>query len=239
MKLGAFYLQMCTLAAELIPTIEDDYRASDDPSDDTPAMQLTIGADADGWGYQTGDNSFTGGAYCYRDWAVVTLTRDSDPADIAEEIIDDLCSDDADAFAAIFPPIQPNTTRTGLHQFVSGYLDCALWAETANGVPEDTGDGTFDTSFECYGLDRSDIAPEAMRRALYDCAVWFHENLEAMRETTGSYEQHGHDYWLTRNGHGAGFRDRGYGKLGDTLTEAAHTAGSVDLYYHDGKIWGF
>jgi hypothetical protein len=28
----------------------------------------------------------------------------------------------------------------------------------------------------------------------------------------------GHDYWLTRNGHGTGFWDRGLGEVGDKLT---------------------
>jgi hypothetical protein len=103
MKLGSFYLQMHALVRELIPDIADDYRAQDsEPSDETPAMTLTIGADCDGWSYQTGDNSFTGGAYSYREWSVVTLYRDSDPHEVAEEIISNLCSDDAEA---IFPPI--------------------------------------------------------------------------------------------------------------------------------------
>ncbi|GAA3632936.1 hypothetical protein [Microlunatus ginsengisoli] len=46
-----------------------------------------------------------------------------------------------------------------------------------------------------------------------------------------------HDFWLTRNRHGAGFWDRGYGEDGDTLTEAAHAYGGVDLYIgEDGRI---
>ena len=35
------------------------------------------------------------------------------------------------------------------------------------------------------------------------------------------WEQLGHDLWLTRNGHGAGFWDRGLGALGERLTETA------------------
>ena len=46
-----------------------------------------------------------------------------------------------------------------------------------------------------------------------------------------------HDFWLTGNRHGAGFWDRGYGADGDTLTEAAHGYGDVDLYVgDDGQI---
>jgi hypothetical protein len=84
------------LAASLIPEIGDDYRASDDPSDDVPGMCLTIGytpesEDKDeSWHYQTGDNSYSGGAYGHPHWAVVSLYRDTVPADVAEEIIDQL-----------------------------------------------------------------------------------------------------------------------------------------------------
>ena len=84
------------LVKELIPDIEDDYRATDDPDDDEPGMCLTIGFTAESedkdysWSYQTGDNSYTGGAYFHPDWAVVYLSRDSDPADVAEEIADQL-----------------------------------------------------------------------------------------------------------------------------------------------------
>lgn len=38
----------------------------------------------------------------------------------------------------------------------------------------------------------------------------------------------GHDLWLTRSGHGAGYWDRGLGELGDRLTEAAKSYGSPD-----------
>ena len=51
-------------------------------------------------------------------------------------------------------------------------------------------------------------------------------------------ERLGHDFWLTRNGHGAGFWDRGLGELGQKLTEATKTFGTSDLYIgDDGKIY--
>jgi hypothetical protein len=46
-------------------------------------------------------------------------------------------------------------------------------------------------------------------------------------------EQTGHDFWLTRNGHGAGFWDRGLGEVGDRLTSACRPYGEVDLYVGD------
>lgn len=85
-----FLAELTELAKVLQPTIEDDYRASDDRDDDTPAMLVTIGADAKGWSWQTGDNSFTGGAYGYAHWGVCTLSREDEPAEFAEAILKDL-----------------------------------------------------------------------------------------------------------------------------------------------------
>src|SRR5688572_73783 len=71
--------------------IGDDYRASDDPDDNTPGMQVTIGftpetEDNDAsWSYQTGDNSYTGGAYSHPHWAVVSLYRRSNSRSLAED----------------------------------------------------------------------------------------------------------------------------------------------------------
>jgi hypothetical protein len=39
--------------------------------------------------------------------------------------------------------------------------------------------------------------------------------------------QHGHDLALTRNGHGTGYWDRGYGATGQVLTSAAHRLGEI------------
>lgn len=97
-QLEACRSQWTTLVANLIPCIGDSYRASDDPDDDTPGMCLTIGFTPEDaqhdcrWAYQTGDNSFSGGAYGHPHWAVVSLYRDSDPAEIAEEIVSELGS---------------------------------------------------------------------------------------------------------------------------------------------------
>jgi len=55
------------------------------------SLSLTVGASPDGsWSYQTGDNSFTGGAYGHRDWAVVTLDADSKPEEVADDILNQI-----------------------------------------------------------------------------------------------------------------------------------------------------
>ena len=80
------------LLADLQGGIADDYRASDDIEDTQPGMQVTFGMEMHGqsWSYQTGDNSYTGGAYGFPVWGTVSLYRDSDPAEIARDAADQI-----------------------------------------------------------------------------------------------------------------------------------------------------
>lgn len=56
--------------------------------DETPGICLTVGANLDegSWSWQTGDNSYTGGAYGYPVWAVVGIYRNSNSRELAREI---------------------------------------------------------------------------------------------------------------------------------------------------------
>jgi hypothetical protein len=64
----------------------DDCRAHED--DETPGILLTVGADDSGdWSYQTGDNSFSGGAYGFPFWGVAAVYRRSNSRDVARDII--------------------------------------------------------------------------------------------------------------------------------------------------------
>ena len=55
-------------------------------------LDLTIACDEAGesWNYQTGDNSFTGGAYGLPHWAVTSIQPDSDPLEVYTDVIDQL-----------------------------------------------------------------------------------------------------------------------------------------------------
>jgi hypothetical protein len=101
MRLGSFYIQMCQLVAELAPTIGAEYRAE---GCDGPSMGLTIGANARGWTYQTGDNSFSGSAYSYRDWAVTTLEPDSNAFEVADDIVSQCKDFETDIFEVFKKP---------------------------------------------------------------------------------------------------------------------------------------
>lgn len=114
--------------------------------------------------------------------------------------------------------------------FTEGYLECALWSSTDESR-DDGGDPLDDN----YGPE--DIELEALKSAIADCAAFQRDNA---RDLAGLDEsQAGHDFWLTRNGHGAGFWDRGLGARGDRLSKASKAYGSCDLMVNDGHIVGF
>jgi hypothetical protein len=105
---------------------------------------------------------------------------------------------------------------------------------------ENTGGSPLDANYT-----EEDIAPDTLKQMLADCTAFCetHADLLAdipqLRQEWSADEQNGHDFWLTRNGHGAGFWDRGYGELGRQLTDAAHAYGTFDLYVgDDGMIHG-
>ena len=84
---------LAALFVSLKKQICDDYRASEDSDDTTPAMSVTIGANEKGeWAYQTGDNSFTGGAYSFPHWSTVTLQRRSNSTELARDVVNELAN---------------------------------------------------------------------------------------------------------------------------------------------------
>lgn len=114
-------------------------------------------------------------------------------------------------------------------EFIQAYLVCALWSST--GDDEEPLDKEYDTE---------DLSPEALERAREDCIDFIAAQSSLLMAVDANSEQHGHDFWLTRNGHGAGFWDRGYGDVGDQLSEACKPYGGCDLYVgDDGKLYFF
>jgi hypothetical protein len=72
-----------------------DFRKAD-PGDSTPYVDVTIGCTfnfAEGcitWNYQTGDNSFTGGAYGHPEWFTTSIFGRSNCNDIAKDLIEEI-----------------------------------------------------------------------------------------------------------------------------------------------------
>lgn len=55
----------------------------------------------------------------------------------------------------------------------------------------------------------------------------------AQGATSSGMAQAGHDFALTRNGHGAGFWDGDWPVYGDLLTKASESFGEIDPYAGD------
>jgi hypothetical protein len=109
------------------------------------------------------------------------------------------------------------------------YLVCALWSSMDDDTPMD----------ETCSID--DVSPDVWKQAREDVGgfVALLEREGVQWSDAMSPESFGHDFWLTRNGHGVGFWDRGLGELGDTLTTWASSYGTVYLYVgDDGMVYG-
>ena len=103
-------------------------------------------------------------------------------------------------------------------KMVVSYIETALWSSTDdNGQP-------LDKSF-----DASDLSEQAIERAVKDCTSFLEENKELYLNSGYNLKDFGHNFWLSRNGHGAGFFDEGENELQD----ASRMAGECDLYIGD------
>lgn len=90
-----------------------------------------------------------------------------------------------------------------LDDFIDGYIECLLWT-----ILDDGG-------VSLNNKTKDDIAPHAMETIIADCKSFIKKTASYINE--GNYASDlnghsveamaGHDFWLTRNGHGAGFWD--------------------------------
>lgn len=124
------------------------------------------------------------------------------------------------------------STRPFLDLFLTAYIEVALWATTGDdGQP----------------LDRkytvADFAPEAITRMESD-ALLFYTLGDVANMTNDEQKRAGHDFFLTRNGHGAGFWDGDWAGFWDgdweeplatQLTMLAHTFMPSDIYVGDDR----
>jgi hypothetical protein len=118
-----------------------------------------------------------------------------------------------------------------LDDFTQAYIECILWAELDYSDP-DTGGDPLDENYDFF-----DISPEALATIVEDCADFQDAQADDLALVDDD-ERSGHDFWLTRNHHGAGFWDRGLGEVGDRLTAACKIYDSQTPYVSDdGKIY--
>ena len=119
-------------------------------------------------------------------------------------------------------------TLEQIETFTAAYITALLWAET-----NDDGDP----------IDKNhtpeDINEDSRLRINADCASFCYANAHWIGD---AIEQAGHDFWLTRNGHGAGFWDREAGVYphdysGEAMTKAANAFGQLDCQEIEEKVY--
>lgn len=112
--------------------------------------------------------------------------------------------------------------------FTASYIQAALWASTdEDGAPLD----------QNYDGKPGEFSPEAWKRILSDAAV-FQRAAQKYLGSRRDEERAGHDFFLTRNGHGAGFWDGDWPEPAATaLTKLSKRFGESQIYVgDDGKL---
>jgi hypothetical protein len=133
---------------------------------------------------------------------------------------------------------------------VRGYVTTMLWANAVCDAEdcEDRGRGTdcehSHDAADNYGIEDLSIKDQAsMTNDVCDLIASNEDDFREYVVRMGRYggrdyplrgaSTFGHDFALTRNGHGAGFWDRGLGDLGDRLATAAKVYGESSVYVND------
>lgn len=108
-----------------------------------------------------------------------------------------------------------------IDKILDNYLEAAIW----------TNEEDLSKSYTIYDFD--DVAKENAKSDIINFVSKAKEFLTGIAE-----EQIGHDFWLTRNHHGAGFWDRGYDEnIGEKLTEISHEFKESTVVEDDGKLF--
>ena len=79
-----------------------------------------------------------------------------------------------------------------------------------------------------------EVSPPSLERATKDVNSFVDKAGSLLNDI--DEEQIGHDFWLSRNGHGAGFFDRGLGEIGDKLQEISRDFKEVNVFSEEEEI---
>lgn len=128
-------------------------------------------------------------------------------------------------------------SAAGFDEFFEAYLEAALFTSMDESDPN-TGGEPLDKNFSM-----SDLTVAARTKLRRDAAEFFTEALPILGRARCLYkkgtkmEHAGHDFWLTQNGHGAGYWDGDWAEPeAHELTELAKSYGEVNLYVSRRKI---
>jgi hypothetical protein len=92
---------------------------------------------------------------------------------------------------------------------------------------------TADEETDWEGVTCYDFSEETTETLRTELAKFIQDNKALLDEDEITHEMCGHDFWLTAQGHGVGFWDRGY-KNGDTLSKACKGLKTEHLYVYKG-----
>ncbi|MHB8107996.1 MAG: hypothetical protein ACYDH4_11310 [Candidatus Cryosericum sp.] len=112
--------------------------------------------------------------------------------------------------------------------FFDSYLETAVWSSHDWSDMDNDNPEPLDKNYST-----SDIAKSTRNYLKRDAKAFYDANKDLWSDRDDG--RAGHDFWLTRNGHGAGFWDGDY-ERGDELTAASKPFGEEDLYVYRGKI---
>jgi len=109
--------------------------------------------------------------------------------------------------------------------FFHHYLTAALWSSN------DDKNQPLDHNYSFEDIDK-----ESYNKLKEEAKRFFDETYDMISH---NLKGAGHDFWLTRNGHGAGFWDGDWhDDIGDKLTEISKKYHEIDLYVgDDGKLY--
>lgn len=136
--------------------------------------------------------------------------------------------------------------RHNMDEALSAAFATLLWTGTCQGQaehtePSDCRGEDCDKGLDDLGYEADDFTPDAAREVEEDLHGFvtscLGERPDCFAWTDGDPGQVGHDFILTRNGHGVGFWDRGLGELGDWLTAMAEPFGTQDAYVSGEHIY--
>lgn len=119
--------------------------------------------------------------------------------------------------------------------FFRAYVETALWSSTDESTP--SGGYPLDKN---YGPE--DITRATMQKMRRDAKKFWMENWSTIMSSgrRDAARHAGHDFWLNRNGHGAGFWDGDWPEPHATMLDDASTRfGEFHLLVSRGKIHSY
>ena len=101
-------------------------------------------------------------------------------------------------------------------EFIQAYIEAMYFTDTGDSGQPEAG---------------SELCSEFKRESVIDCLSFYGRT--ACYLSDDEIVQAGHDFWLTRNGHGAGFWDGDWITYGDMFTKISECYGEVDSVFED------